>query len=267
MSAIFPKWVNKLVPVVFAAKAGAPVIVILLFYFYGSDKNLAVGYKPEQPIPFSHKLHAGEMGMDCRYCHVNVERSPHATVPPAQICGNCHVKGRVKINSPKLALLRESFGIDENGSPVAEDKRTENYGKPIPWVRIHNTPDYAYFDHSVHIKANVGCVSCHGRIDEMEVVKQVEPLTMGWCLDCHDEPEKHVRPLHVAPTNMSWPANEAEKAEQEEFANRLKECREEFAKAARIQDPAAKAKAISELRSIKDLNIVNPPRECSACHR
>ena len=257
MKTIFPKWINKAVPVVALSAGLIPLLIASGLYLYGSDKNLSVGYKPVQPIAFSHELHAGEMGMDCRYCHVNVERSPHATVPPAQICMNCHKN--VKTTSPKLALLREVAGVDNNGQKVAAAERGEKFGKPIPWVRIHNIPDYAYFDHSIHINANVGCKSCHGRIDQMPVVKQVKPLTMGWCLDCHDNPYEHIRPPEVKPTDMKWPASAADKSRQEEYANKLREVNQ-----------LHKAKEFAKLKERKDLQGIknfNPPRECSACHR
>ena len=145
-------------------------------YYYGGNKHLEVGYSPEQPVAYSHKLHAGDLGIDCRYCHSNVERSAKASVPPTETCMNCHAK--VRTDSLKLLPVRESFANDT----------------PIPWIRVHNLPDYAYFDHSAHTSAGVGCVSCHGRVDQMPLVYQKNSLEMRWCLDCHRNPEKYVRP-------------------------------------------------------------------------
>ena len=153
--------------------------------YYGTDKHLSVGYEPEQPVPYSHKLHAGDMGMDCRYCHTNVERSQHATVPPTQTCMNCHWK--VRTDSLKLLPVRESWAS----------------GKPIEWVQIHRLPDYVYFDHSAHVTVGVGCSTCHGRVDQMPVVRQTEPLSMGWCLDCHRAPGKYLRDPNDV-TKMDW---------------------------------------------------------------
>jgi len=144
-------------------------------WYYATNKHVEVGYTPQQPVDYSHKLHAGDLGIDCRYCHSTVERSSFSQVPPTETCMNCHSK--VKTDSVKLLPVRESFATD----------------KPIPWVRVHNLPDYVYFDHSAHVGAGVGCVSCHGRVDQMVKVKQDQPLSMGWCLDCHRDPAPNLR--------------------------------------------------------------------------
>jgi hypothetical protein len=129
-----------------------------------------VGYMPRQPIAFSHALHAGELEVDCRYCHASVEVSPVASLPPTTTCMNCH--SLVARDSEALEPLRDS--IDS--------------GEPIRWVRVHNLPDYAFFDHSVHIGAAIDCTRCHGDIAAMEEVRQTETLSMRWCLDCHRHP-------------------------------------------------------------------------------
>lgn len=217
MAQIFPKWFNV---VHFAAGAGAAftgLLVLGFFWYFGSPEYTDVGYQPVQPVEFSHQLHAGEMGMDCRYCHYGVEKSHEANVPPTQVCMNCH--NVVLPESDKLALVRSSFQT----------------GEPIEWIRIHKTPDYAYFDHSAHVAAGVGCVECHGRIDHMEVVRQAEPLSMSWCLDCHRSPEASIRDLTTTKiTDMDWVADE----------DTLK---------------------IAE--QIIDHKQIQPPEDCSACHR
>ncbi|MFO0556175.1 MAG: cytochrome c3 family protein [Polyangiaceae bacterium] len=172
----FPKWANKVLPVGVVFGLGPlGTAVVAGFWYYGTDKHFSVGYAPEQPIQFSHKLHAGDMGMDCRYCHNTVERAAFAAVPPTQTCMNCHAT--VRASSPKLAPLRESW----------------EKGTPVQWVKVHNLPDFVFFDHSAHLNAGVGCESCHGRIDQMRTVTQREPLTMGWCLECHRDPSQHLR--------------------------------------------------------------------------
>ena len=175
---VFPQWHNK-IPLVFFGIVGpvATLAVIAAVWYYFSPRFTDVGYMPEQPVPYSHQLHAGELGMDCRYCHTGAERASSARVPPTQTCMTCHT--RVKTQSADLRLVRASWVED----------------KPIEWVRIHKTPDYAYFEHSAHMQAGVGCESCHGRIDQMVEVAQDQPLNMGWCLDCHREPERHLRPV------------------------------------------------------------------------
>ena len=115
--------------------------------------------------------------MDCRYCHTSVEKAAHASVPPTQTCMNCHTQ--IRPESPKLTKVKESYTT----------------GLPVEWTRIHKLPDFAYFDHSAHVNRGIGCVSCHGRIDKMEVVYQKSPLSMGWCLDCHRNPDINLRPL------------------------------------------------------------------------
>jgi hypothetical protein len=192
---LFPKWTNKLRYVAAAVILIAPVYVGGLVLYGFSPEATDVGYAPEQPIPYSHALHAGELGIDCRYCHIGVETTAHATIPPTQTCINCHSQEYgIRRDSSKLTLLHTAFYGTE--SP-------ESAGKPIPWVRVHDLPDYAYFNHSAHVSRGVGCLSCHGRVDRMEVVFQAEPLSMGWCLECHRNPTPHLRPLDKI-TDMTW---------------------------------------------------------------
>ncbi len=178
---IFPKWANR-VPLYLAASAAAavPATIFVVWYFF-SPKFTDAGYMPRQPLPFSHHLHAGELRIDCRYCHGQVERSAFASIPSTQTCTNCHKL--VKRNSDKLALVRES----------AES------GEPIHWVRVHKLPEFVYFDHSIHIRVGVGCSSCHGDIAEMDEVRQIEPLSMEWCLDCHRHPRGIARARIIDP--------------------------------------------------------------------
>jgi hypothetical protein len=175
-----------------------------------------VGYAPEQPVPFSHELHVGKLGMSCVYCHSNVERSPHATVPNTQTCMNCHQT--IKANSPLLSKVRESY----------------EKGVPVEWERVHRLPDYAYFNHAQHVNRGIGCVSCHGQVNEMPVIVHEKPLSMGWCLSCHRHPDSNLRPPGEA-TNMLWkPPQEG----PQEFAQKMKQ----------------------------QLNV-NPPQSCQGCHR
>jgi hypothetical protein len=144
-----------------------------------------VGYQPVQPIAFSHQLHAGQMGIDCRYCHYNVEKGRHAGVPPTETCLNCHKL--VKADSPEIKKL-----VDYHEK-----------GLPVPWVRIHKLADFAYFDHSAHVNKGVSCVECHGRIDQMTEVRAEKPLSMSWCLDCHRNPAPHIRD-RAKITDLAW---------------------------------------------------------------
>jgi hypothetical protein len=137
--------------------------------FFGPSKTQ--NYAPEQPIPFSHKLHAGDRKIPCTYCHIGTENSRHATVPATSVCMNCHQL--VKTDSPHIQKLTEMY----------------NKGQPVPWVRVHNLPDFTFFNHRRHIDRGVQCQVCHGEVETMERVKQYAPLTMGWCVNCHRQPE------------------------------------------------------------------------------
>ncbi len=182
---IFPRSLNKL-PLVVAVGANLALVgVVFVFWYWLSPKNLVMGYAPTQPVPYSHRLHVGQLGMDCRYCHANIERAAKAMIPPTQVCMGCHAI--VKTDSAKLAPIRASFETD----------------KAIEWVQVHRLPDHVYFDHSAHLHAAIGCVSCHGRVDEEEIVKVQKPMSMGWCLECHRDPTPNLRPKTEI-TNMTW---------------------------------------------------------------
>jgi hypothetical protein len=200
---LFPRWSNLLLPTIFLVGATLPVYAIFFVAYGLSPKTLEVGYQPQQPVPFSHALHAGELGMDCRYCHTSVEKAAHASVPPTQTCMNCHTQ--IRPESPKLAKVKESYAT----------------GLPVEWTRIHKLPDFAFFDHSAHVNRGIGCVSCHGRIDTMEIVYQKSPLSMGWCLDCHRNPDMNLRPVDQI-TNLSYdPATELTDAQRLELKNKF----------------------------------------------
>ena len=139
----------------------------------------------EQPIQFDHRHHVRDVGIDCRFCHQTVEKSAHASIPPTQLCLNCH--SQIWNGSPMLLKVRESF--------------MEN--RPIAWTKVNDLQDFAYFNHSIHVNKGVGCVTCHGRVDDMPAVHKAQPLTMGWCLDCHRDPKPHLRPVEEV-TNMEW---------------------------------------------------------------
>ncbi len=177
MPQLFPRWTNTL-PLKIAiclVLLGTGVTAAVWITF--TPKYTRVGYQPGQPVPFSHRIHVGELGMDCRHCHSFAESSSHSNVPTAEACMNCH--RQVKAQSPKLAPVREAYAT----------------GKPVEWVRVHKAPDYVYFNHSVHLNRGISCQDCHGQIDKMDVVHQAEPQSMGWCLDCHRNPSKSLRPL------------------------------------------------------------------------
>jgi len=186
---IFPEWTETLKRWIHLLVLGAPVYLVALIAYGVTPEAIRIGYQPDQPVPYSHALHAGRLGIDCRYCHTTVETAAFAAVPPTQTCMNCHAK--VRVASAKLLLVRESYAT----------------GLPVPWVKVHDLPGFAYFNHSAHVTRGVGCVECHGRVDTMEVVTQVHRLSMGWCLDCHRDPASHLRPPELV-TKMDWVAPE-----------------------------------------------------------
>lgn len=160
------------------------VSVSLWLHLISCTMGSQQGYEPAQPIAYSHALHAGELQINCLYCHSGAEKSRHAGVPSASICMNCHAQ--VKKDAPEIKKL--SAAIES--------------GTPIEWTRVHRLPDFAYFNHSRHVAANVACQTCHGAVETMVRVKQVETMTMGWCLDCHRNTEKETRSAakRIAPT-------------------------------------------------------------------
>ncbi|MBK7644968.1 MAG: cytochrome c3 family protein [Planctomycetes bacterium] len=212
---LFPRWLNGLRILGGALALSGGVYVVALFAYGASPKTLNAGFAPEQPVPFSHALHAGELGLDCRYCHTTVEVAARAAIPPTETCMNCHT--RIRTQSELLKPVFDSWAT----------------GEPVHWKRVHDLPDYVYFDHSAHVTRGVGCVTCHGRIDTLERVRQEQPLSMGWCLDCHRNPAPNLRPPEFA-TSMDWQPD----------------------------GPAAEVGAqIMQQRKLK------PSTDCSTCHR
>lgn len=186
MAQVFNRSANNIakISMIMAAVLGG-----LAFYFYTqiarSSYLTGVFVEKQQPVQFSHKHHVGDDGIDCRYCHTQVETSASAGIPPTQTCMNCH--SQLWADSPYLEPIRASF--------------REN--KPIEWQRVHDLPEFAYFNHSIHVAKGVGCSTCHGQIDDMPAVFQQNTLQMEWCLSCHREPEKFIRPKSEI-YNMKW---------------------------------------------------------------
>jgi hypothetical protein len=158
---------------VFIIAAFAGVLLTIFRSPYTTRVNVPI----EQPVPFSHRQHVGSLGIDCRYCHMSVEVSRYADIPPTHTCMTCH--SQIWVESPVLEPVRASW-------------RT---GQSIPWNKVHDVGDFAYFDHSIHVNKGVGCETCHGRADDMPLMMKAQSLQMDWCLDCHRTPEKYLRPL------------------------------------------------------------------------
>ena len=217
MANIFPKWANTVpLQVIFGLLLLGGAVTAGVAY-YATPKYTRIGYQPRQPVAFDHHLHVEQVGLDCRYCHTFVDRSEHSNVPDAGTCMNCH--SMIKPESVALGPIRESY----------------NSGEPIPWVRVHKTPDYVFFNHSVHVNRGISCVECHGQINLMREVYHAQSLSMAFCLDCHRHPERAVRPLNKV-YDLDWKA------------------------------PSINAQAKEGSERVKKWEV-NAPLSCSGCHR
>jgi hypothetical protein len=219
MAQLFHRSTNYLAKAsLFGALILVGFIVYLLLEVNRSDYVTTAFTAKEQPVQFSHKHHVGDAGIDCRYCHTAVEKSSSAGIPPTKTCMNCH--SQLWSESPYLEPVRASF--------------KEN--KPIRWTRVHDLPDFVYFNHSIHVNKGVGCETCHGRVDQMPLMMQVQSLNMEWCLDCHRNPEKNLRPQSEIFTMGYKPTG----------------------------DPVEQAKQLAKLYNIQSTELLT---SCSTCHR
>jgi cytochrome c7-like protein len=218
MAQVFHPSTNVISKASIVAVVLAVPLVGVAGYFFNMSYGVELRVPKEQPVEFSHKHHVGDDGIDCRYCHTSVDKSPFAGMPSTQVCMTCH--SQIWTDSPELAPVRESFVT----------------GRPIVWNRVHDLPDFAYFDHSIHVKKGVSCVSCHGRVDEMPLVWKEKDLTMAWCIDCHRHPEKAVVPKEQV-YNLSF----------QPTGNREEEGR----------------KLLKEYHVLNEFQLTN----CSTCHR
>jgi len=192
MAQVFPRSTNVISRVsIFGAVFFALGLLAVVYTIFRSPYVTRVAVVRDQPVPFSHQHHVQGLGIDCRYCHTSVETSGFAGIPPTETCMSCH--SQIWSESPMLEPVRASMRTNE----------------PIRWNRVHELPDYAYFNHAIHVQKGIGCSSCHGRVDLMPLTWKDQPLTMEWCLGCHREPEAQIRPREEV-FNMSWtpPANQ-----------------------------------------------------------
>jgi hypothetical protein len=216
MQALFPEWTNSFVAAAIAIAMSAAISIPALLIGWVRTPYVTGVYDPiDQPIQFDHRHHVRDDGIDCLYCHSDARRSPFAGVPPTSLCMNCH--NQVWNDSPLLEPVRHSLFS----------------GTPIRWQRVNRLPDFVFFNHAVHVNRGVGCISCHGRVDQMASVYPTERLTMQWCLDCHRSPEGALRPQeHV--TDMDW-------------------------------QPQVSQLSLGE--QIRAERHIAPPTECTGCHR
>ena len=235
MAQLFPKSYNAIGrAVVLSLPLTAVGVGVVGSLFARSDYATGANNAAAQPVPFSHLHHAGQLGIDCRYCHTTVEEAAFAGVPPTKTCMNCHQQ--MWTSADLLAPVRDSWKSGENGDS-------------LPWERLHNLPDYVYFNHSIHLAKGVGCVSCHGQVDQMHLMYQVNSLLMEWCLDCHRAPEKHLRPRDEV-TSMTWKVADA-KPDPVKGGNYP-------------QTQAELGKLLKERYQVRDKAVIT---SCSMCHR
>lgn len=186
MAQVFPRGANSLAKVsIFAAVILLGLLIAAAYTIDRGSFNTNVGVAPDQPVPFSHKHHVGDDGIDCRYCHTSVETSSFAGIPATEVCMSCH--SQIWSNAAILEPVRASY-------------RT---GQSLSWTRVHDLPDFVYFNHSIHINKGIGCATCHGRIDQMPLTYKVNTLFMNWCLNCHRQPEQYIRPRNQV-FNMAY---------------------------------------------------------------
>ena len=219
MTQIFHRSTNFLARVtIFGAIFFIAALLWVIAGYNRSSYNTQANVPREQPVQFSHKHHVGDEGIDCRYCHTSVESAAFAGIPPTKTCMNCH--SQIFANSPYLEPVRESWRTD----------------RPIKWTRVNDLPDFVYFNHSIHVKKGVGCATCHGRVDQMPLMYQAQSLQMEWCLECHRDPARFVRPQEKV-FDMEWqpPSDQMEKGRE-----------------------------LVELYKIREPNVLT---SCNTCHR
>jgi hypothetical protein len=224
---VFPRWSNKAVFTILIVLALFPLYAGAVIGYALDPVTLNNNYMPDQPVPYSHALHVGELGMDCRYCHNTVEKAAFAAIPPTETCMNCHKA--ILPNSEKLKPVRESYAT----------------GKPIQWKKVHPMPDYVFFNHAAHVNAAISCVECHGNVNHMETVYQAAPMNMGWCVQCHRSPEQHIRPKDKV-TDLDW----APDVTQGEF-----------------KGMTIKQAKVALGKKLKAEYHINPNTDCITCHR
>lgn len=230
---LFPKWLNVLPTVTALGAVGGLVTVVVGSWYYFTPDFYEIGYMPVQPGGgFNHQLHAGKLGMDCRYCHTKVEQSPEANIPNVATCYGCHADNR-------LAILAQS---DAHKQKTDFIRTAHAQDDSVAWRRVHKLPDYVRnFPHNIHVDAGISCYSCHGQITAMPVVFQAESLSMGWCLDCHRAPQNHIVPRDKV-TQLQW------------VEQHLRE------RSAGQSDSSVNVETL--LGHLQQ----NPPQHCAACH-
>jgi cytochrome c7-like protein len=234
----FPRWTNTVPALVVLVTTGALLLTTAVVWAYFTPAYWEVGYMPEQPVAYSHQLHAGTLGIDCRYCHDNVEESKYANVPSPSVCMNCHTV--VDAQQGYLAKAVSTTGGESQhwaNKSLQTLRDAYDSDEALEWKRIHKLPDYVQFNHSIHVNLGVSCYSCHKRIDQMPEVYQSQPLSMSWCLSCHRAPQEQL--VDTSKVNVT--------------------------DLRRVQEMLAK-EGYAKQEGMLLAQKVNPPQNCGACH-
>lgn len=226
----------------------AMTVVMVTHLVIKSPYQTDVNVVKSQPVPFSHDHHVAGLGIECRYCHTSVEESAYAGIPPTYTCMSCHSK--IWVDSPMLAPVRESLALD----------------RPIEWNKIHDLPDYTYFNHAIHVNKGVGCASCHGRVDEMPLMRKDQTMSMGWCLECHRNPEQHLRPKDQI-YNLAWSVDSEQETVKEFVQREAEPGTYEFMTSDDYISQDELGLLLAEMYEVPTLGHNTPLTNCAVCHR
>ena len=241
MANFFPRWSNWLPLKILVCLGVTVTAVTAATWYYATPKYTRVGYEPIQPNPFPHDIHVQQLGMDCRYCHSFVDVAAHSNLPSTQTCMACHTQ--VQKDNPKLEPVRVSWKT----------------GQPVEWVQIHRTPDFTFYNHAAHVNRGISCHSCHGQVNEMRVVRHEEPHSMAWCLECHRNPENHLRPNDQV-YNLDWKPGDVNPADFVAKYGQPKNAKEDFSKKEKLTQQEIG-------QTLKERWNIQPPLNCQGCHR
>jgi hypothetical protein len=253
-SQVFPPYANTLATTSLFLGAALPLALMVTgSQVTNSSANTKVDVPLDQPVPFSHRHHATELGIDCRFCHSTVETNAHASVPSTEVCMTCH--SQIWTNSPNLAPIRDSWETNT----------------PIQWNKVNAVPDFVYFNHSVHVNRGVSCNHCHGAIQDMPITAKGNSFRMAWCLECHRQPEKYLYSSEEVEKGAQTPRQQVfELYRKISNGQKLTDQEYKLAQGAGQRMPEDEVHEKSGLKALKERGVVNNSKQladCYVCHR